>query len=222
MSSNNLRNRHAITIHCWKQAFGAARGGDETMTENQESDTPNEVRRTLLKTLAAAGVVGSGTVAASGSAAARDRGSNMDRLVFEDSWSGEIVEETDVVDNRAFPTGTDATFDGKLVLEEIDVDEDDYVTVSGRLKGRLSGNPTQQINEAFETVIGLLEDVLAVLSPESDGECPILELVVGEIFLDLLGLQVETSVIEIDITAVAGPGNLLGNLLCAVAGLLDP
>ncbi len=25
-----------------------------------------------------------------------------------------------------------------------------------------------------------------------------------------------------DITAEAGPGNLLGNLLCAIAGLLDP
>ena len=27
--------------------------------------------------------------------------------------------------------------------------------------------------------------------------------------------------IVLDITAVPGPGNLLGNLLCAVAGLLD-
>jgi hypothetical protein len=26
----------------------------------------------------------------------------------------------------------------------------------------------------------------------------------------------------LDITAEQGPGNLLGNLLCAVAGLLDP
>jgi hypothetical protein len=34
------------------------------------------------------------------------------------------------------------------------------------------------------------------------------------LFLDLLGLQIE-------ITAVPGAGNLLGNLLCAVARLLD-
>jgi hypothetical protein len=29
-------------------------------------------------------------------------------------------------------------------------------------------------------------------------------------------------VLDITITAEQGPGNLLGNLLCAVAGLLDP
>jgi hypothetical protein len=51
--------------------------------------------------------------------------------------------------------------------------------------------------------------------------CPILHLDIGPIFLNLLGLQVTTSQIVIDITAVSGPGNLLGNLLCAVAHLLD-
>jgi hypothetical protein len=39
--------------------------------------------------------------------------------------------------------------------------------------------------------------------------------------LDLLGLQIDLSRIVLDITAQTGPGNLLGNLLCAVAGLLD-
>jgi hypothetical protein len=51
--------------------------------------------------------------------------------------------------------------------------------------------------------------------------CDILTLDIGAIFLDLLGLQVDIAPISIDITAVPGPGNLLGNLLCAVAGLLD-
>jgi hypothetical protein len=35
------------------------------------------------------------------------------------------------------------------------------------------------------------------------------------------GLQVDLSQIVLDITAISGPGNLLGNLLCAVAELLD-
>jgi len=39
--------------------------------------------------------------------------------------------------------------------------------------------------------------------------------------LDLLGLQVDISPITIDVSAVPGPGNLLGNLLCGIAGLLD-
>ena len=51
--------------------------------------------------------------------------------------------------------------------------------------------------------------------------CPILHLEVGPIFLDLLGLQLETNEIVIDLRAVGGPGALLGNLLCAVVGLLD-
>jgi hypothetical protein len=51
--------------------------------------------------------------------------------------------------------------------------------------------------------------------------CQILFLDIGPIFLDLLGLQVDLSQIILDITAVAGPGNLLGNLLCALVGLLD-
>jgi len=54
-----------------------------------------------------------------------------------------------------------------------------------------------------------------------DQACDILTPDVGPIFLDLLGLQVDIAPISIDITAVPGAGNLLGNLLCAVAGLLD-
>jgi len=52
--------------------------------------------------------------------------------------------------------------------------------------------------------------------------CPILHLMLGPLNLDLLGLQVDLSQVILDITAVGGAGNLLGNLLCAVAGLLDP
>ena len=51
--------------------------------------------------------------------------------------------------------------------------------------------------------------------------CDILHLDLGPLSLDLLGLQIDLSRIVLDITAQAGAGNLLGNLLCAVAGLLD-
>jgi len=50
---------------------------------------------------------------------------------------------------------------------------------------------------------------------------PILDLHVGAIHLDLLGLKVDTSDICLKITAQSGTGNLLGNLLGNVAGLLD-
>ena len=51
--------------------------------------------------------------------------------------------------------------------------------------------------------------------------CDILHLVLGPLDLDLLGLQVHLSRVVLDIVAVTGAGNLLGNLLCAITGLLD-
>ena len=60
-----------------------------------------------------------------------------------------------------------------------------------------------------------------VVVPIVFGECPILALDIGAIHLDLLGLVVDLAPVSLDIVAEAGPGNLLGNLLCAVAHLLD-
>jgi hypothetical protein len=52
--------------------------------------------------------------------------------------------------------------------------------------------------------------------------CSILALNLGPINLNLLGLVVRTNEIQLRIDAVQGPGNLLGNLLCAVTGILNP
>jgi len=51
--------------------------------------------------------------------------------------------------------------------------------------------------------------------------CDVLHLVLGPLNLDLLGLQVHLNRVVLDIVAQTGAGNLLGNLLCAVTGLLD-
>jgi hypothetical protein len=63
----------------------------------------------------------------------------------------------------------------------------------------------------------------AVTVPVSVGQatCDILHLDLGPLSLDILGLQVNLSRVVLDISAQTGAGNLLGNLLCAVAGLLD-
>src|SRR5204863_6782626 len=52
------------------------------------------------------------------------------------------------------------------------------------------------------------------------GACPILDLMLGPITLDLLGLVVETSPICLTITAFEN-GGLLGDLLCSIANLLN-
>jgi hypothetical protein len=51
--------------------------------------------------------------------------------------------------------------------------------------------------------------------------CGILHLELGPLDLDLLGLVVHLDQVVLDISAEPGAGNLLGNLLCAIAGLLD-
>jgi len=62
-----------------------------------------------------------------------------------------------------------------------------------------------------------------VLTPgavPAGGTCPILDLSLGPIHLSLLGLNVDTSSVCLQITAIQG-GGLLGQLLCGIANLLN-
>ncbi len=65
---------------------------------------------------------------------------------------------------------------------------------------------------------------LRALSDATDvraATCDILNLVLGPLDLNLLGLRVQLNQVVLNITGETGPGNLLGNLLCAVANLLN-
>jgi hypothetical protein len=66
------------------------------------------------------------------------------------------------------------------------------------------------------------ESGVAMPAAVGQASCEILDLVLGPLDLNLLGLEVHLDTVHLNITAVPGAGNLLGNLLCAVAGLLDP
>lgn len=71
---------------------------------------------------------------------------------------------------------------------------------------------------------GVVQNIVAggiALPLAATGTCPILHLVLGPLDLNLLGLMVHLNQVVLDITAQSGPGNLLGNLLCAVANLLN-
>ncbi|MFC4712875.1 hypothetical protein ACFO5U_08395 [Planococcus dechangensis] len=120
-------------------------------------------------------------------------------------------------------------FDGKLTITEFSYDEAEGLLVSGVLKGKTpaeNGKGVTVVNQSFENVAtNLTSDnnvaASAFQTAQQAPGCQILFLDLGPIFLDVLGLQVDLSQIVLDITAVPGAGNLLGNLLCAVAGLLD-
>ena len=85
--------------------------------------------------------------------------------------------------------------------------------------GTFSGTITDEAGAVLAT--GTTPLALPVNLDQSAGSCQILDLVLGPVDLDLLGLEVHLDTVHLNITAQSGPGNLLGNLLCAVAGLLD-
>ncbi len=90
----------------------------------------------------------------------------------------------------------------------------DQIYAIGRLSGRLF--------DAHGNLIGRVQDVRVRLPlTDIEGTCEILHLELGPLHLDLLGLVVDLNRVVLDITAEAGEGNLLGNLLCAIARLLD-
>jgi hypothetical protein len=108
-------------------------------------------------------------------------------------------------------TGTGATFSGIFELQRF-ATEDGAVVASGLLTGTVT------------TAAGATTSVARTITlPVTIGEttCEILHLDLGPLTLDLLGLQIDLSRIVLDITAEAGAGNLLGNLLCAVVNLLN-
>ena len=108
-------------------------------------------------------------------------------------------------------TGPGGTFTGAFQLQRFATQDGALVAV-----GLLTGTLT--------TAAGVVTSIARTVSlPVTVGDttCEILHLDLGPLSLDLLGLQIDLSRVVLDITAQAGAGNLLGNLLCAVAGLLD-
>jgi hypothetical protein len=74
---------------------------------------------------------------------------------------------------------------------------------------------------AVGTVSGGTTSVPFQAPVQATGSCQILDLTLGPLDLNLLGLVVHLDTVHLNITAQKGPGNLLGNLLCAVANLLN-
>jgi len=109
--------------------------------------------------------------------------------------------------------GGTGTFTGQFAITQ-------FVVSGGQAaaKGLLSGT----LIDSTGAVIGsILKSVTIPVTVDPTSTCQILHLDIGPISLNLLGLQVNLSEIVLDISAQSGPGNLLGNLLCAVANLLN-
>ena len=108
-------------------------------------------------------------------------------------------------------TGTAGTFNGVFNLTGFTVQNGQLIA---------NGIVTGTLTNAAGAVTSVLQTVSAAVT-SANGSCTILHLVIGPINLNILGLTVTTNQIVLDISAQPGPGNLLGNLLCDVANLLN-
>jgi hypothetical protein len=104
----------------------------------------------------------------------------------------------------------------------------DALEAVGTITGRVV-NANGKVVDRFEgeKVVAPVEMTTTTATSSSGASaqaatCPILHLTLGPLDLDLLGLQIHLNRVVLNIDAQSGPGNLLGNLLCAIAGLLDP
>ncbi|HEX3920945.1 MAG TPA: hypothetical protein VHY31_01500 [Streptosporangiaceae bacterium] len=98
-----------------------------------------------------------------------------------------------------------------------------FSVVNGVLEatGLLKGTMTDANGAALGTVSQTATiPVDRTAAPDAVG-CNVLNLTLGPLNLNLLGLVVTLNQVHLTITAVPGAGNLLGNLLCAVANLLN-
>ena len=84
-----------------------------------------------------------------------------------------------------------------------------------------TGVVTGTVKNASGATVGNVTQTVSTPAAVTAASCSILNLVLGPLHLNLLGLVVDLNQVVLVITAVPGAGALLGNLLCAVAGLLD-
>jgi hypothetical protein len=102
-------------------------------------------------------------------------------------------------------SGTETFLDGTTATIT-----DKVVTTTATLK---KGSQVSSTSTAYQFVGSTMYQFTA--------SCGILLLDLGPLHLDLLGLVVDLNEVILDITAQTGANNLLGNLLCALTGLLD-
>jgi hypothetical protein len=124
-----------------------------------------------------------------------------------------------------------ANFAGTMNVTKFGFDEASrQLLVTGVLNGTATyvdgTTPPATITNQIVTTTATLRKGSEVSSTSSiyqfaQASCSILALDLGPLHLDLLGLVVDLNEVILNITGQTGAGNLLGNLLCALTGLLD-
>ena len=120
--------------------------------------------------------------------------------------------------------GKKGTVRGTFTPRRFKVTDAGVLKAVGRLKATLvrgNGDVVGTTTERVKRPVLVPDGSTAGTAAAQAGACDILHLALAPLDLDLLGLQVHRDKVVLNIVAQSGAGNLLGNLLCAVAGLLD-
>jgi len=119
------------------------------------------------------------------------------------------------------------TFTGTITATKLAVDPlTQQLSMTGVVNGtatKATGEVVSVVDQTFTAPMSLARpgQAASLVQPAAQASCGILNLVLGPLHLDLLGLVVDLNQVILNITGVTGAGNLLGNLLCALTGLLD-
>lgn len=122
---------------------------------------------------------------------------------------------TATLGNITGTTATGGTFTGSLTNAQ-------FVNQNGAVA--LVGNLTGTLTNAAGTVVGSVTNQainVPITGAAATGSCSILDLTLGPLHLDLLGLVVDLNQVHLQITGQTGNGQLLGNLLCGLANALN-
>jgi hypothetical protein len=117
--------------------------------------------------------------------------------------------------------GTDQVVKGTYKITKFAVEKGKLVakaTFTGNIDG---GDGSDTIKKKVTIPVSQGAAPAAGQDVQAQATCNVLNLSLGPLDLNLLGLVVHLDEVNLIIDAVSGPGALLGNLLCAVAGLLD-
>ena len=185
------------------------------------------MRRKLAALALTTALSGTFAVAAAGAANAATTHPATDAATHTTSQAPARATVAPIDVNQVLPDGS--TLAGTFNVTRFAA-QNGQLVAEGVFNGTLTsatGAVTPISNVAGSSVVssatnGVTSQASTLAAPAATGgSCSILNLVLGPLHLDLLGLVVDLNQVNLNITAVPGNGNLLGNLLCSVAGLLD-
>ena len=161
--------------------------------------------RLLALLLAFAGVLFVGVTASGQAEAAPLRKSSLTVPVHGETAAGKPVIGTYTI--KKFKTRH-----GHLVAKAT------FKGTVGKAEHKVKKAVTLRVKQAAPKAAAKTAERHVMAAPAS---CQILDLVLRPLDLNLLGLKVHLDRVHLNLTAQPGSGNLLGNLLGAVTGLLD-